>query len=368
MGTVRCGNCGSLVELPETSSFGMGFNISKESIGDYVLKMEKETQTVKEIFNNTTATNTNVKENKAMTKQEQMIELLKANGFNVDDFFSAIGTNTVAKETVEDDPIATQIVNDGDVFNGRLDGRWIMAQMFHMLDYNTRRGRGYNDALNNKGYIYQWDFLLGRDHGKDCGELLRLVKRTRDKEDMTIKSIWFNGRLVSAMITDYCDKLKKYIDSIPTYMCKNKLPYKRLGKKYEHLTQKPNGDIFVDDLPHIYRLYADYARKAAWCNDYTVLCKIVKDFRKDMIFPSNSNNAKKYFKMSEAFKDAYKGNGAYYTAANLIRFHKCVVRGCDGKADSMVVLDSRAKEGCGWKLLGFLKELISDNDFKIRQY
>lgn len=311
------------------------------------------------------------KENKSMTKAQERIEVLKNRGIDVTNYF-VVNDDTVIKlengvatvVPMADDPIVKQIVSDGEVFNARLDGRWIMAQMFHMLSYENRyrRGKGYNDALNDKGYMYQWEMLVGRNHGKWTGELLRLEARERDGEDLSIKGIWFNNETIEKMIVDYIICLRRYINSLPTYLCKKTLEYKRLGNRYERITGKKHGDIFVSDLEKLYDIYRKYASKAKYARNYNELVKIVKGFKRDIVIPCGHVTLNKYFKMSQAFKDAYKGNGAYYTAANLIRFHGCTVVGYN-KEESLKYLNDRANEGCGWKLLGFLRELIVTNEF-----
>ena len=42
MATVRCGNCGALVRVPETSEVVVGTTISQQSQGNYVLPMATE--------------------------------------------------------------------------------------------------------------------------------------------------------------------------------------------------------------------------------------------------------------------------------------------------------------------------------------
>ena len=76
--------------------------------------------------------------------------------------------------------------------------------------------------------------------------------------------------------------------------------------------------------------------------------------------------------MSQAFKDAYKGAGGYFTMRNLIMFHDCVMSdtfGCTlSKSDSLDKLEKMAeqyKDSKGWCMFGAMKELIAKNNINI---
>lgn len=60
------------------------------------------------------------------------------------------------------DAIANQIIEDGYVRNTKLHRRFVMAQMFQMLNYVSYDGResGFNAALNHYGYDYQFKMML----------------------------------------------------------------------------------------------------------------------------------------------------------------------------------------------------------------
>ena len=386
MATVRCGNCGSLVKLPENSSLGMGMTISKSSFGDFTLKMEKENNTMVENTNNNATvnntTNNTTKENRTMTIAEQRIEALKVAGIDTSKYFT-LGTDQVAKmsddgslSVVVDDnaeiqsikgfkELVDQITEDGEVFNRVLDGRWIMAQMFHMLNYENkyRYGKGYNDALNHKGYMYQWNFLANRNHGKDEGELLRLAKRELDNNLDGVKELCFNSKLVVDMMYDYVNKLRSYMDTLPVRYFKKKnvgkdLPYYRLGQRYAELTGKAHGDIFVTDINRdVISKYHRIIARTSRVRSYRELDRCVREFENIMIaLPYDTL-------MCADFKDAYKKNGAYYTLNNLVKFHGCTVDGCHTKEEALNLIRNKAIHGTGWELLGMLKEVVEDNDF-----
>lgn len=359
MSRLICPNCGSEVALPEHSTMGFGITLSKEGNSTHYLNLEK-------VNNN----NVNEKEKNTMKTATQRLEELKNRGIDTTGYF-AMNDSTLIKMvdgrpemvSLEDEPvsdIAKQIIDDGDVFNRVLDGRWIMAQMFHMLSYKSWNGweKGYNAALNAKGYNYQWKFLVSKCNGTLTGELHRLAKRERDNERLFEKELWFNKELVEVMLHDYLDKLKAYIDKLPTYKFKKVLDYKRLGWSNHKITGKDKGDIFVDDLDKlIYKPIRDVMWKLRCVSSYYQLESVVYKFLNDNYIKLPEKTL-----MCQEFKNAYRGNGAYYTALNLIKFHGCRVEGMDKKG-SLEYLETKANNSEGWELLGWLKEFIKDNNF-----
>ena len=81
--------------------------------------------------------------------------------------------------------------------------------------------------------------------------------------------------------------------------------------------------------------------------------------------------------MSDAFINAYKFTGAFFTMENFILFSNCFLwNGCIklNKEASLKLLTQKAEEYKteGWKLFGLLKKFLEDNkidpDKKIEQW
>ena len=131
---------------------------------------------------------------------------------------------------VDDDPIATEIIEDGYVRNSKLHRRFVMAQMFHMLNYVSYDGkyRGYNDCLKR---AYGYEYTL-----KMMTEEIRVLSKleVRDAESFAERSHFFNKAVVIAVLEDYLEKLKAYAEALPDRNCKG-IPYKRIkGKNIFH--------------------------------------------------------------------------------------------------------------------------------------
>ena len=71
----------------------------------------------------------------------------------------------------------------------------------------------------------------------------------------------------------------------------------------------------------------------------------------------------------KAWKEAFKGNGAYYTLRNLVLSHKVILRGCRGMNDSLVKLNEclETYKGEYWRFHYMLKDTIEYNDFDLRE-
>lgn len=247
------------------------------------------------------------------------------------------------------DAVATQIIENGYVRNTKLYRRWVTSQMFRMLNYRDYREHedGYHGYLNNcLDYTYTMTMML---------EEVRVLGKLEecDRECFAERSSFFTKEVVHAVLDDYVDKLTTYINKLPRRNCKG-IPYVTIkGKHYfvSDITKKVLAPV-MHDVASI--------KKA---NTYKDMYKQISYFVKRMVkLPYNTPKSKDWI-------DAYKGNGAYYTAKNLIMFHNCKV--CDqwgvwlNRDASLKMLDLKRGEyrGEGWRLFAFMKKLIEDNHF-----
>lgn len=252
-------------------------------------------------------------------------------------------------QVVNEDVIANQIIEDGYVRNTRLHRRFVMAQMFHALNYVSYDGTesGYNACLKNM-YSYQYTLNMMIEEVRVLGKL-----ETRDKESFEERSHFFTKDIVVEVLNDYADKLKKHVDTLPSKNCKG-VPYKRVK----------GTNIFVADLEK--KLYAPMRakiREIGRAGSYTQMYNLMTWFMRDMIkLPYNTPKSK-------AWIDAYKGEGSFYTCKNLIMFHQCYVKYPNGATfgtdTSMDILNRKLNEyqDEGWRMFAFMKKVITDNHF-----
>ena len=255
----------------------------------------------------------------------------------------------------KNDVIAEQIIADGYVRNTKLHRRFVMAQMFQMLNYKSYDGmyKGYTDCLHKMyGYQYTFDMML---------EEVRVLSKleVKDKESFNERSHFFTKDVVMAVMGDYVEKLKKYIDKLPTKKCKG-VPYKRIKGQ----------DIFVEDLDKkIYRPMMVQILNTKCARSYSQLYIELKYFMDRMIkLPYETPK-------SQVWIDAYKGEGAYYTLKNLVMFHGCKI-GLNEygynvpSAEAVNYLKKKLDEyqGEGWRMFALMKKVISDNNINTKTH
>lgn len=294
-----------------------------------------------------------------MNKNERMNKLNNA-GINTSKYFTVDLDNGTKIHLIIDengqpvvvdkkaDPIANQIIEDGYVRNTKLHRRFVMAQMFKMLNYVSWDGydKGFHAYLNNM-YAYDYTFKMMLDEVKVLSKL-----EVRDYESFKERSHFFTKEVILEVMSDYIEKLKKHIEAMPSRKCKG-VPYKRIKGQnifVEDLSKKIYAPLFSD----IY--YVKYAKS------YETIYRNLNNFMNRMIaLPYNTPKSK-------AWIDAFKGEGAYYTLKNLVMYHNCAIE-TDytilRKGMAMQELKNRLDtyQGEGWRMFALMKKVIKDNNF-----
>lgn len=293
-----------------------------------------------------------------MNKNERMEKLNQA-GINTSKYFTVDLDNgtkihLIVDENgqctqVKNDPIAEQIIENGYVRNTKLHRRFVMAQMFQMLNYVSWDGKysGYSACLNRMyGYDYTLKMML--DEVKVLGKL-----EVADKESFIERSHFFSKDVIVAVLEDYLEKLKKYVETLPNRNCKG-VPYKKVHGE----------NIFNTDLDKkLYRPIRNRINNIKRCANYFQIHKeLTALMRYDFVkIPYDTPKSKVWI-------DAYKGEGAYYTLKNLVMFHDCgiIVNGfrCNGiAAVSHIKSCLDEYHGEGWRMFALMKKVIEDNNF-----
>lgn len=295
-----------------------------------------------------------------MNKNERMNALNKA-GINTGKYFNIELPNglkagsTISVQINENgepvivDNIAKQIIEDGYVRNTKLHRRFVMAQMFQMLDYVSYDGKetGFDAALRHYGYGYQFKMML---------EEIKVLSKLEvmDTETFNERKHFFTKDVVVKTCNDYLKKLKEYIDDFKTFNCKG-VPYKKVR----------GVNIFCEDLnKKVYNPIQLQIYKINSARSYTEMYKLLSKFVSGMMrLPYNTPKCKDWV-------DTYKGEGAFYTLKNLIMFHNCVVIDeigymYRGVGNSMGYLNAMLEkyQGEGWRMFALMKKVIRDNHF-----
>lgn len=293
-----------------------------------------------------------------MLNKNERLNKLNAMGVNTSKYFTVDLDNGTKIHLIIDengnpikveDAIANEIIESGYVRNTKLHRRFVMAQMFHMLNYKSYNGRkeGYNEALKARDFNYSFKTML---------EEIRVLSKleTRDTETFIERSHFFTKAVIAETMTDYVEKLKEHIETLRVYKCKG-IPYKKVKGQ----------NIFVVDLDKkIYRPLTWEINIINYARNYGEIYRIVKNFMSNMVnIPYNTPKSK-------AWVDAYKGEGAFYTLKNLIMFHGCGIStdpyGHTLKGmDAIAFLNTKLNQyqGEGWRMFALMKKVIKDNNF-----
>lgn len=329
-----------------------------------------------------TENKTNTKENKTMkNSRENRMEALKAANIETGKYFSVTlpeglkpgstinvtisedGSPVIVspekKRNSEEESFLSQIYEDGYVRNTRLHRRWVMAQMFRMLNYKSYyTGKSGYDAYLNDHYGYQYQFEMMLEEIRVLAEL-----QDRDPKAFAERSRFFIPDVVSATCEDYINKLEIYVNKLPMHKCKG-VPYKKVfGRnifvkdlnKYVYYPQKSN---FADVKRVVINI-----RNHSMTFSYKDLYRVLRKFCANMYrLPNETPKCKEW-------KDAFKGEGSYYTLMNLIKFHGCRVPGVKGNMmslkDSLADVESAVDcyRGVYYRLFAYMKCIIESNNF-----
>lgn len=341
---VICPHCGQEIAISDKEHLAVGIAIGKDSgLGTVVLPPADGKQPTPPPTSN---------------KAEARLQALRAAGIDTSGLFAlkgAAGEGLLvrmgaegAPELVPDnDPIFDAILTGGSVPERRLFRRWVMAQMYRMLE------RGFTESLHGHGYRYQWKQTL---------EELRVqaTLARNDAENYAMRNRFFNRELVITMAKDYLKKLEKGISLLPEKTCK--------GKGYKHFDAR---NVYVFDIPFIIAESYHLADAIKSSDTPATLYKATKAFHDKLIILPD-------MKQSTAWIDAYKGAGAYFTLRNMIMFHGCALPPYVHVPDTNTRMQESLKkledlaEHCaskrqGYALLGVLKEAIEMNGIDIRK-
>ena len=271
----------------------------------------------------------------------------------------AFGTVPNFESDLAEDPIVQNIMREGWVFNSRTDGRWVCAKTFSMLNgetYNPKLRcweRGFDAYLRNGyGFMYQFTMMLDEVH--------KLAKMERSNDpDFGRLSRFFTKAVVYQTCKHYIRQLKKFVAKQPTR--------KHQGRPYVKLNRY--GNVHVDELNvKVYNPLESALSKINSCNNYTELEKALRDFNR-LICKLPYETPK-----CPAFKDAFKGKGAFMTLNNIVKHHGVTLTNYEtGEAlntyESVDYVESLLDtyRGSYWKFHELLKATIALNNFDLRE-
>ncbi len=354
---LTCPVCGAHFHLPEHEHLSAGIAIGKDSgLGEIHPALEED--------GNPGPDGTPRHGNRA----EARLAALKAAGIDTSGLFSlkgAAGEGLLVRIqdgmpvlVKDDDPIFNDILKGMTIPERRLFRRWIPSQLFRLM--GDEQGSAYARNITRLGFRYTWNMLLDELHAQ-----ARLARH--DYENWMERNRWFNARTARQMADDYIVDLENYIDALPVRKYK-KQPYKKVGSV----------NMFIEDIEAMtakLRAAAE-AISASVTPDATeksvrafmdLMPKSVKT-EADYFSPDGRTKRSKAFRQSPAWKNAYKGSGAYYSIKNLILFHGNNYPGAKDRNESLLMLrrdaDAAAKDR-GYRMLGIYKDMLHKEGVRI---
>lgn len=319
----------------------------------------------------------NTKENKSMKKnnRESRMETMQAAGIDTKKYFSinlpeGLKPGAVISLVIDENgnPVITpekanktdeqlenyneicKCISNGYIRNTKLHRRWVMAQMFRMLNYTSWDEQRYGyDAYLKDRYSYEYQFEMMLDELK-----VLCVLQKKDYETFVERYQFFDKNTVIATCEDYLGKLKKYVDTLPRKKCRGE-QYVKIGSLY----------VFVSDLSLVFSSIkskiSGMRRERDLNNMYCLLGMFIRDFVQKYSLPFNTSK-------SSEWKNAFKGAGSYYTLMNLIKFHGYKIYTDHGILSGLRAVEyvndrSREYHGEYYRLFALLKKVIADNRF-----
>ena len=279
--------------------------------------------------------------------------------------------------------LADDVLSQGHVKNHRLYRRWIMSQMFHMLDNQNcgQMSRGFTEQLRGMGWQYMWRVIHNETHD------MTTIYNNGDIEEFSRRWRWWNVKQMRIIVENAVKNVKLSISCVKMS--------KRRGRKYIPGSGFLTTEAIESTLKELDRCVTRVRESEMALRHITDsvsnhgMGSILSEYDKLVYEISNRMRAAfhptKLFplSMSSAFIDSYKGNGAYYTLRNMLMFHGCVLphkffsepyasranseeKGVKKQLNALERI-AHMYEYEGWRLLGVLKEVIAFNGINIRK-
>lgn len=291
--------------------------------------------------------------------RENRIETLKQNGVDTSKFYnlnltlpmgSTIEIKVDGKQLADFDEetenTIKEIMESKYIYNPRVDGRFVAAQTFKMINSDI----GWNGMMKRFPYKYQFRVMIDELHR------LSVMEEHNDPEFEIMKN-FFTKEVVVTTCEHYIKQLKKYVSNAKVRKCKG-VPYVKLAKY---------GNVFHRDLQrNVYGKMEEQIRKINNSANYKMMEVRLRKFVSLMNkIPDDSAKC-------SAWKDAYKGRGAFMTLNNICKHHGVTLTNYEtgeklNQEESLAYLESliETNRGAYWKYHELLLVAINENDFDL---
>lgn len=377
---VLCPNCGTEFELstdnnshvldPNSLTDGTYFLVPKQ-ICNANINLEN-------IFNNLQNATIDNNGNIIIPQGENNMQIINDNNASDDIFAEFDDMHNINDYTSHElDEIESSIINNGYIPNNRLWRRWIMAQM--LRHYKTKDGESGFDKyfVSGKPYLYSWETAANE---------IKVLSKLSGQE-LLLRERFFNITVINEMAIDYEKRFWKYFNKLKrhydkNYNRKNKHESKEVTLQHTYVCLPRYGRIYMSDdsaltkstdmtISTLKDIISTHVDKISQAKNYKELYKSMLELMKNC--PMSCKIMKSY-----AWKNAFKGTGAYYTMDNMIKFHNCKwydYSASDGKCVPLSTNKSLQKleettNNCVneyYKLYAIMCKFIDDNNFDFQK-
>ena len=284
-------------------------------------------------------------------KLSERLCVLEEMGFDTSKYNVVIKGNQI-----EIEGIANKVVADKQVEN-KTFRRWITAQTFKMLYeevYDSYTGRYVTnwDAYLRNRYDYKYQFSMMKQEIED------LIKLSyRNKEEFDIRKHFFTPAVVRLTCEHYVKQLKAYVHNHAEIVRDR---FGKVVKEKSTIKLANYGTVSLSRFDVMVMCFEDIIVQMR-TEDYKELLVAFNKFMKTM------NKLPYDTPKCPAWKNAFKGSGAYYSLQNMVLYHGCILRGCANKQDSLNKLKLCLRVYEGYQFHALLKDTIEYNNFNLGQ-
>lgn len=278
---------------------------------------------------------------------EERLAALKAAGFDTTGLFAlkdAAGEEHIVRmdaasgklEFKDDDPVLRSILESGTIPERRLFRRWVTAQMFRLLG----DGFGYERTVRRRGPSYMWKMAVEEYR-------VQAILQKKDPDAFRERNLWFNRAVAVKMVRHYIDQLEKKA---------------KRQSEIEHGSPTRSGEKLIHFAPKKTERINSVAYRIPKAKDAAAIHRLLKTFSESRFTFKNET-------VCQAWYDAFRGAGAYFTLKNLILFHGITFHGHKGE-EAADCLFRRAEYlvrcGHSYKMFGEMLETLRKNSIDVK--
>lgn len=271
------------------------------------------------------------------------------------------GYDYLVQQSEEYDSLAQQIKKDGFISNNSLFRRWVMAQMFRMIRYETTLEEfmdgknGFNTYLKvNYNYDYQFSVIH-----KELETLNKFLNRgSLSSQEFNLRRLFFTQQVIYDTCCHYAKHLKRQLKKVVCEDYPDDAFYYYQG---EYVRAYQFRERILNAVKISLTRMENFSKKDSFHEFYNEFYLFTINFVNRYKLDNKTPKC-------DSWITAYKSAGAFYTLANLILSHGWFiyisnkpVYGEQAMSYVIGLLYQYSRENKMWKMFYFLIEVIREN-------